>query len=136
MIPSVDDLPPPAVFLPPPAEDLPSPTDEIIPPAPIVEEIGNINEVKQTAEDPLPPASVGEEEADSSTGSRSSYVALVSPTGFVSASRDDTDASRRMFTSSLLSNIDAEGDKLIEKQSEDNLAETKSNGTKKIRNHL
>jgi hypothetical protein len=155
MMPSVDDLPPPSVFLPPPVDDLPSPTeeiippapldeeipppatmdDEIVPPAPIVEEIGAITEVKQIAEDILPPAPGSEEEADSSTGSRKSYVALVSPTGFVSASRDDTDASRRMFTSSLLSNNDVEGDKLIEKQSEEKLAETKTNGTKKVRNN-
>jgi len=155
MMPSVDDLPPPSVFLPPPVEDLPSPTeeiippapldeeipppapmdDEIVPPAPIVEEIGAIAEVKQIVDDILPPAPESEEEADSSTGSRKSYVALVSPTGFVSASRDDTDASRRMFTSSLLSNNDVECDKLIENQSEDKLAETKTNGTKKVRNN-
>ena len=39
------------------------------------------------------------------------------------------------FYFSLLSNNYVEGDKLIDNKSEDKLAETKTNGTKKIRNN-
>ena len=101
----MEDLPSPTEEVVPPApivEEIPPPApvdDEIIPPAPVTEEIGAINEIKEIVEDLLPPAPAGEDDGDSSKGSRTSYVALVSPTGFVSAARDDTDASRRMFTS-------------------------------------
>ena len=63
-----DDLPPP----PPPADDFP-------PPPPLDEE--------------FPPP----EGLESPTGSRTSYAALVTPSGFVSPIRDETDANRRNF---------------------------------------
>ena len=70
-----DDLPPP----PPPAEDefpAPPPLEADLPP-PVAEDLDSSGEVK------------------------SSYVALVSPAGFVSPTRDETDANRRSFANRL-----------------------------------
>jgi len=48
-------------------------------------------------------------ELDSPSGdSKSSYAALVTPSGFMSPTRDETDASRRTFAKSLLENTDDE----------------------------
>ena len=41
-------------------------------------------------------------EGSESTTARSSYAALVTPTGFISPTREDTDASRRSFTNRYL----------------------------------
>eukprot|EP00088_Acartia_fossae_P029814 TRINITY_DN30734_c0_g2_i1.p1 TRINITY_DN30734_c0_g2~~TRINITY_DN30734_c0_g2_i1.p1 ORF type:complete len:388 (-),score=110.94 TRINITY_DN30734_c0_g2_i1:332-1495(-) len=84
----VENLPPPEdLDLPPP----PPPTNEDFPPPPPME-------------DELPPP-VDEEDVDGGSAGndpRSSYAALVTPSGFVSPTRDETDANRRSFTSSLL----------------------------------
>merc|ERR1711892_158858 len=42
------------------------------------------------------------EEVDSVSPSHSSYVGLISPTGFSSSAREETESSRKIFTSSLL----------------------------------
>jgi len=110
----IDDLPPPADFLPPPTSVLTVSIDDTttsnitVVDGPVQVAIDDIvnNQVLESVSDEdeiLPPAPIGDE-TDSPTGSRSSYVALVSPTGFVSSARDETDASRRVFTSSLLLN--------------------------------
>ena len=64
-----DDLPPP----PPPVEEFPPPPLEADLPPP-VDDLDSSGEMKS-----------------------SSYVALVSPAGFVSPTRDETDANRRSF---------------------------------------
>jgi len=110
----IDDLPPPSDFLPPPTsvltvsvDDKSSSNSTVIAGnvQAAVNDVAheNIIEPISDEDDILPPAPIGDE-VDSPTGSRSSYVALVSPTGFVSSARDETDANRRVFTSSLLLN--------------------------------
>merc|ERR1719419_2165183 len=121
----------PLMMIPPPAPL----ADEIVPSTPDVEDVDINDGVKQTIDEKSTPALGGEEDADSSTGSRSSYVALVSPTGFVSSARDDTDASRRVFTNSLLNNAESDGGKLCEETVEQKVTEAKVNGTKKLRNN-
>ena len=88
--PTGDLLPPPTGDLPSPSGDLPSPTDELLPPPtiPSSEEDTNKdnNDVVDNGETPKDENNTEEASKDG----KSSYVALVSPTGFVPAAFGDS----------------------------------------------
>merc|ERR1712079_954607 len=86
-----DQLPPPPQDdFPPPTDELPSPSDELLPPPiiPCSEEDTNKdnNDVVDNGESPKDENNT----EDTSKDGKSSYVALVSPTGFVPASFGDS----------------------------------------------
>merc|ERR1711892_997742 len=122
-----DNLPPP------PLEDIPSysiendmkSVEEDTPLPPVFQDHILPVDPSHSIDDNSHPENENSEEVDSVSSSHSSYVGLISPSGFSSSAREETESSRKMFTSSLLTSETTEIEEVTDV--ENGVKETESN---------
>merc|ERR1711892_327428 len=122
-----DNLPPP------PLEDIPSysiendmkSVEEDTPLPPVFQDHILPVDPSHSIDDNSHPENENSEEVDSVSPSHSSYVGLISPSGFSSSAREETESSRKMFTSSLLTSETTEIEEVTDV--ENGVKETESN---------